>query len=128
MATDTCFADFNGPVSVSGVNNIPAKDPDQLKAAIALGVTAVTVDADSTVFRNYASGVVTGTECGTKLDHAIAAVGYGTDENGIDYFLVRNSWGEGYGDKGYIKIGRDNSEDEWGVCGILEISNYPTTN
>ena len=94
-------------------------------AAIAKGVTSVTIDADSSQFRNYKSGVLTSSECGTKLDHAVAAVGYGTDENGQDYYLVRNSWGNGWGDAGYIKIGRNG--DGYGICGIQEISVWSET-
>lgn len=115
--TDDCWALYNGPVEVSAVNYIHAKSESQLLAAIAQGVVSVTVDADSTVFRNYTGGVVTSTECGTALDHAVAAVGYGTTDDGIDYYLVRNSWGEAWGDAGYIKIGR-NDPDGWGTCGI----------
>ena len=125
--SDSCFAEFNGPVSVKEVYHVKSKSEAQLKAAIAQGVVSVTVDADSDQFRNYKSGVVTSTECGTKLDHAIAAVGYGTTEDGIDYYLVRNSWGAGWGDNGYIKIGRS-GEDSWGICGIQEISDWALTN
>lgn len=125
--TDTCFADYNGPVSVKTVNSVPAKSEQQLLAAIAQGPVSVTVDADSTAFRNYSTGVITAADdCGTKLDHAIAAVGYGT-EDGNDYYLVRNSWGSAWGDKGYIKIGRS-GEDDWGICGIQEISVWAETN
>jgi len=51
--TDTCFADFNGPVSVSTVHSVKSYSESQLLAAIALGPTSVTIDADSTQFRNY---------------------------------------------------------------------------
>ena len=88
-----CFAEYNGPVGVSHVHPIQSKSEQQLMAAIAQGVTSVTVDADSTYWRNYKTGVVTSKDCGTKLDHAVAAVGYGTTDDGIDYYLVRNSWG-----------------------------------
>lgn len=68
-------------------------------SAIANGVTSVTIAADSTVFRNYTGGVISDPACGTKLDHAVAAVGYGTDlSTGIDYYLIRNSWGSQWGD------------------------------
>lgn len=48
------------------------------------------------------------------MNHAVLIVGYG-QEQGIDYFLVKNSWGELWGDKGYVKIGAKQGE---GVCGI----------
>ena len=44
------------------------------------------------------------TGCGVLLDHAVVAVGYGTDTSYGDYFLVRNSWGTSWGDNGYVKI------------------------
>jgi KDEL-tailed cysteine endopeptidase len=54
---------------------------------------SVALDATKAVFQNYKSGVVT-SGCGTSLDHAVMAVGYGNDAvTGLDYFLVRNSWG-----------------------------------
>ena len=62
-------------------------------------------------------------KCGTQLDHAIAAVGYGT-ESGQDYYLVRNSWGASWGDAGYIKIA---AVDGLGICGIQQTSVYPAT-
>ena len=55
-------------------------------------------------------------DCGTNVDHAMLAVGYGTDD-GKDYYLVKNSWTTMWGDHGYIKIGRGG--DEKGICGIL---------
>jgi len=61
--------------------------------------------------------------CGTSLDHAVAAVGYGT-ESGQDYYIVRNSWGASWGDQGYIKIA---AVDGKGICGIQMQSLWPTT-
>lgn len=43
--------------------------------------------------------------CGTSQTHAVLAVGYGSDEaTGLDYYLVRNSFGADWGDNGYVKI------------------------
>jgi C1A family cysteine protease len=85
-----------------------------LKAAIAKTPVSVTLEADQTVFKMYKSGVLDNTDCGTVLDHAVAAVGYGT-ENGQDYYIVRNSWGTKWGDAGYIKIA---AVEGAGICGI----------
>jgi len=59
------------------------------------------------------------------LDHAITAVGWG-DEGGQEYLIVRNSWGTGWGDQGYIKVALDGNGP--GVCGILLDPVRPSTN
>jgi len=64
--------------------------------------------------------------CGTFLNHAITAVGYGS-ENGQDYYIVRNSWGPRWGEQGYIRVATQ-SDGSDGVCGILLDANYPETN
>jgi len=95
----------------------------QLKASIAKGPTSVTIEADRSVFQMYTGGVLNSSACGTQLDHAVTAVGYGT-EGGQEYYLVRNSWGASWGDAGYIKIA---AVDGVGICGIQQISLWPTT-
>jgi len=43
--------------------------------------------------------------CRNKANHAILVAGYGHDEaSGLDYWLIKNSWGSGWGDNGYIKL------------------------
>lgn len=63
--------------------------------------------------------------CGTNLDHAVMAVGYGS-ENGLDYFIIRNSWSTSWGEDGYIRLAAD--RDGPGVCGVLLDTARPTTN
>ena len=77
---------------VSSYTYVPKNDADQLKAALDKQPVSLAVEADRMAFQMYISGVVTGTLCGTTVDHGVTAVGYGT-ENGIEYFLVKNSWG-----------------------------------
>jgi C1A family cysteine protease len=76
-------------------------------------------------FQSYSSGVLTSTSCGTTLDHGVLVVGYGT-ENGIDYYLVKNSWGTTWGDKGYVKIARSSSTNDPGICGIAMDPSFPS--
>lgn len=94
-------------------------------AAISKGPVSVTVDATSTVFGQYKTGIVNSANCGTRLDHAITAVGWGTSGS-TNFYIVRNSWGGSWGDKGYIKIASTASGN--GICGIQQVSVYPDTN
>ncbi|KAL5987767.1 putative cysteine protease rd21b [Asimina triloba] len=67
-------------------------------------------------------GIFTGT-CGTELDHGVVAVGYGT-ENGKDYCIVRNSWGDRWGEEGSVRMER-NIAAKTGKCGIAMEAFYP---
>jgi C1A family cysteine protease len=121
----SCHASASkGKVEVKSIANVTPRSPSQLMAAIAKGPTSVTVEADRTVFQMYTGGVLNSTACGTQLDHAITAVGYG-NEAGQDYYIVRNSWGASWGDHGYIKIAAVAGN---GICGIQQTSVWPTTN
>ena len=93
-----------------------------MKAALQQAPLAVAIEADKMVFQTYSTGVLTSSRCGTNLDHAVLAVGYGT-ENGQDYWLVKNSWDTTWGDNGYIKLGMD---DSTGTCGVQMGPSFPT--
>ena len=68
------------------------------------------------------SGIYYQPQCDEKdLDHAVLIVGYGTDSNNRDYWLVKNSWGESWGESGYFKIARNRHSH----CGIAQAAAYP---
>lgn len=124
-STGTCKATASKEsrgIEATDYSHVQKDSVPDLKAAIAQGPTCVSVDANCNAFMNYSSGIFNPSSCSYKdLDHAITAVGYGS-ENGQDFFIVRNSWGTGWGEDGYIRVTTDGGKH--GVCGILEDSTF----
>jgi len=98
---------------------------DALVAAISKQPVSIAIEADQQSFQFYKSGVYDDPSCGDALDHGVAAVGYGTSDDGIDYFKVRNSWGARWGDEGYILMSRSTENQVNGTCGILSFGSMP---
>ena len=113
-----------GVVNTVGFVDVPENDPLQLQAAVAQGPVSVAIQAGSTYFRSYSHGILSSPSCGTNLDHGVLVIGYGTDENGTDYWLLKNSWGVTWGDFGLFKILRT-SEQGPGICGLQLKASYP---
>jgi len=109
---------------VVSFTDVPAKsDPDMMEA-VSNQPVSVAIQADQREFQLYSSGVFTGT-CGTQLDHGVLVVGYGS-LSGEDFYMVKNSWGTTWGDKGYIRLGRGSEFNKGsGQCGVLMQASYP---
>ncbi|KAF6151542.1 hypothetical protein GIB67_016354 [Kingdonia uniflora] len=111
-------------VTIDGFEDVPANDEKALQKAVANQPVSVAIEAGGRAFQLYQSGVFTGI-CGTELDHGVAAVGYGTD-NGVDYWIVKNSWGSDWGEKGFVHMERNVHGSSTGKCGIAMQASYPT--
>ncbi|KAL1562491.1 senescence-specific cysteine protease SAG39-like [Salvia divinorum] len=107
--------------TISGFSFVPSGDETALLAAVANQPISVAIDPR--LFQFYHSGILTG-ECGTSLTHAVTLVGYGESEDGIKFWLLKNSWGTGWGDGGYAKVQR-NVDAKEGMCGIALYATYP---
>lgn len=120
-----------------------------IDAVSTVGPIAISVDASS--WSSYSGGIFDGcNQVNPDIDHAVVLVGYGTDPaSGLDYWLVRNSWGPTWGENGYIRLLRTPDEQDrcgvditpldgsgcpdgpanvtvCGTCGVLYDSSYPT--
>lgn len=93
---------------------------DFFKVVGTLGPITVAIFASAN-FQSYASGVFDDPLCTSQStpNHAVVVVGYGS-ENGKDYWIVKNSWGEDWGEKGYAKFLRGVN-----MCKIENEVHYP---
>nr|GMC56163.1 low-temperature-induced cysteine proteinase-like [Ipomoea batatas] len=110
-------------VSIDGYGYVLEDDEEELGwAVLRHGPISVALNGDAYDFQLYESGIYSG-PCGTGLENSMTIVGYGS-ENGVDYWIVKNSWGERWGEEGYMRIQR-NVADKSGLCGIAMEGSYP---
>lgn len=110
-------------VTIDGYTDVPPNDEKKLLKAVAVQPVSVGICGSARAFQLYSKGIFTG-PCSTYLDHAVLIVGYGS-ENGVDYWIVKNSWGKSWGMNGYIHMLR-NTDNSAGLCGINMLASYPT--
>lgn len=80
---------------------VEATDEALMTALAEVGPIAIAIEADQSAFQFYSSGVFTAA-CGANLDHGVLAVGYGTSEDGTDYWWVFARQAIGRGPWGHI--------------------------
>ncbi|KAK3206925.1 hypothetical protein Dsin_020971 [Dipteronia sinensis] len=110
--------------TITGYKIVPANNENALLQAVTSQAVSVGIEGSGYSFQFYSTSVFTG-DCGTYLDHAVTAIGYGTNTDGTKYWLIKNSWGTGWGENGYMKIQRETKASE-GLCGIAMMASYPT--
>ncbi|XP_078432074.1 vignain-like [Wolffia australiana] len=109
-------------VTITGYENVAMDDEQALQEAVSRQPVSVAIDAGGFAFQMYSSGVLSG-GCGLALNHGVTVIGYG-EEGGNEYWLVKNSWGQNWGEEGYVKMKRNVGNKE-GLCGIAMLASYP---
>ncbi|ONI06365.1 hypothetical protein PRUPE_5G056100 [Prunus persica] len=99
-------------VSINGYEDVPKNNQNAMLQAVANQPISVAIDASGCTFQFYSN-------------HGVTAVGYGTSSDGTKYWLVKNSWGTGWGEGGYVMMQRGIPAKE-GLCGIAMEASYPT--
>jgi cathepsin F len=109
----TCRA-VTGIAKVRGYKLAGSTDETQIQQMLySYGPLATTLNAN--LLQYYSSGIMdySSTQCNpNNLNHGVLLVGWGV-QGGIPYWLIKNSWGANWGEKGYFRIRRGR-----GTCGI----------
>ncbi|CAH1987825.1 unnamed protein product [Acanthoscelides obtectus] len=119
---ESCKQKGNG-FKIKSYINITIKDENALTQAVAT-IGPISCCMDASCMSSYSHGIVDST-CGCDSDrysmnHGVLVVGYG-EEKGIEYWIVKNSWGADWGEKGYFRLKKDGQN----TCGIATDSSYP---
>ena len=96
---------YDGIFLVKSYKSLASGDVDGHIAALQNQPLSIAIASSSSVFMQYKSGIISSSACGTSVNHAVNLVGYGSD-NGRDFWIVRNSWGTSWGEKGYFRVAR----------------------
>jgi len=106
---------------VSTISNFSFVSTDETQIAAALvEYGPLSIGIDAAWMQTYLGGVACPFICNKQnLDHGVLIVGYGSKEfsparlHRLPYWIIKNSWGAGWGDEGYYKICKDR-----GSCGL----------
>jgi len=148
-----CKQPSQAVLATTGYKQLPVNKMQPLMEALA-NHGPVVVSADASSWSAYSSGVFNECDKDAVINHAILAMGYGTDKTlGKDYWQIRNSWGPDWGEHGFIRLEKHSEETAYcgtdhkpadgvacknadgeypasmpvcGMCGILSDSSYPT--
>ncbi|CAD5217153.1 unnamed protein product [Bursaphelenchus okinawaensis] len=99
-----CLTDLPVVTQLSGSKPVEENENKMLENLALNGPIVSTINADPLI--HYRGGIVHGVEGGRN--HAVMIVGYGEEEE--DHWIVKNSWGEVWGEKGYFRVGRGHND------------------
>jgi len=106
--------------SIKAYSDVQSGNEGALTSAANNQPVSVAIDASHQSFQLYQNGIYYEPACSTtSLDHGVLVIGYGSD-NG-DYYIVKNSWGTGWGMSGYIWMSRNQGNN----CGIATAASVP---
>jgi len=116
--TDKVTDGENVAATCTGRVDVP-KTEEALKEAVGNnGPVSIAVKADMIFWQLYSGGILDDPLCFGQVNHAVLAVGYGSD--GKDFWIIKNSWGSGWGESGYVRLVRGKK-----MCHVETEAYYP---
>jgi C1A family cysteine protease len=112
----------NYQMRCTGSRQLPVDNEEALKEALIVnGPVPVALHVTSNMYM-YAAGIFQDDTCvKSALNHAVLLVGYGQDEQtGLNFWTIKNSWGEDWGEDGYVRILRGAN-----MCGVASYAVVP---
>ncbi|XP_044461281.1 ervatamin-B-like [Mangifera indica] len=116
-----CQTQMELVAQIQSYQKVPRNNEEALLQAVAKQPVSIAIDASG--IKSYSGGIFDG-DCGTNLNHAVTIIGYGSETDGTEFWLIKNSWGETWGEDGYIKMKR-NADAAEGLCGLAMDASYP---
>jgi hypothetical protein len=105
--------------TIRSFKDVPQNSSTQLAAAVAQQPISVGICAGPIM--SYKSGIFDDAKkCDCEVDHGMLVVGFTPEA-----WIVKNSWGADWGEKGYIRMARGNATNPGGICNILTQASYP---
>jgi hypothetical protein len=114
-------------------------DNERLKKLVSVRPVGIAMHSNPRCLMGYQSGILTEADCSCSsekngmVNHAVTMVGYGKVENNPNcegYWLIKNSWGPNWGDKGLFKLCIPHPEEDsrlpTGTCQVKSYVQYPT--
>ncbi|KAI5447812.1 hypothetical protein KIW84_015312 [Lathyrus oleraceus] len=106
---------------INNWKDVTSNDEEQLQQAVVQQPISALI-AVGEEFHAYKGGIYSGS-CGKFINHAVTIIGYGESE-GMKYWLIKNSWGKGWGENGYMRILRE-GDGTTGHCDLASYVAYP---
>ena len=123
---ENCKFDKNKGITkiIKYIEIIEGSEQDLANKVANIGVCGIAIDASHYSFQLYSNGIYNEKYCSsTSLDHGVGCIGYGS-ENSINFWIIRNSWGNGWGEKGYMRMIKDKNNQ----CGVATAAVVPIDN
>jgi len=96
-------------VTIDAVEDVPGGNETALMQAVSMHPVGIGLCVGPWIkeWRAYTGGILKVPEnCEDPQDHAMPVVGYGTDDAGEQFWLLKNSWGATWGEEGFLKLPR----------------------